>query len=186
MISISAASFAYLLAFTTITWLSRKPLRHPGSHGFYRFFAWQGILCLFAFHHPFWVASSLSPQSHLSTVLMASSIGLVFAGWLELKQRGRASTDRKDEALYDFEKTTTLVSSGVFRFIRHPMYASLLLLAWGAFWQRPTDLGILVLAITTICLLLTARADERECLAHFGSSYATYKEKTWAFFPWIY
>ncbi len=186
MISISAASVAYLLAFTIIVWLSRKPLRHPGSHGFYRFFAWQGILCLFAFHHPFWAANSLNPQSLLSTVLMVSSIGLVLAGWLELKRKGKASTDREDEALYDFEKTTSLVSSGIFRPLRPPMYASLLLLAWGAFWQRPTDPGILVVSITTISLFLTARADERECLVHFGSTYARYKEKTWAFLPWIY
>ncbi len=29
-----------------VAWLSRRPLRHPGSHGFYRFFAWEGILVL--------------------------------------------------------------------------------------------------------------------------------------------
>ncbi len=36
-----------LLAGTAlVVWLSRKPLRKPGSHGFYRFFAWEAILGL--------------------------------------------------------------------------------------------------------------------------------------------
>ena len=183
---ISSASFAYFLAFCTITWLSRKPLRQPGSHGFYRFFAWQGILALFAFHHPSWAENSLSSQPLVSAVLMASSIALVISGWLELKRQGRATIDRRDETLFDFEKTTVLVSSGIFRFIRHPMYASLLFLAWGAFWQRPTTPGILVLVFTTISLLLTAHADERECLAYFGDAYTAYRQRTWAFVPWMY
>lgn len=117
---------------------------------------------------------------------MLSSIALVLAGWLELERKGKPSTQRHDETLFRFEKTSTLVASGIFQYIRHPMYLSLLLLAWGAFFQRPTIYGGIILAATSIFLLLTARADERECSAYFGAPYEDYRQRTWAFLPWLY
>jgi protein-S-isoprenylcysteine O-methyltransferase Ste14 len=186
MTDITFVSIAFFLGAAIITWLSRKPLRHPGSHGFYRFFVWQGILILFIFHHPLWPSSALEAPKYLSSILMPASLFLVLAGWFELKRKGYASTDRKDEALFKFEKTTAVVSSGIFRYIRHPMYTSLLLLAWGAFCQRPTVPGIIVVTLTTLLLFLTARADERECQKYFGETYQSYKQKTWAFVPFVY
>jgi protein-S-isoprenylcysteine O-methyltransferase Ste14 len=66
------------------------------------------------------------------------------------------------------------------------MYTSLLLLAWGAFCQRPTVPGIVVVILTTLLLFLTARADEKECQDYFGETYQSYKQKTWAFVPFVY
>lgn len=181
-----AVSIAFILAATTITWLSRKPLRHPGSHGFYRFFVWQGILLLFVFHHLVWPSDVFDAPKYLSVNLMLASIFLVIAGWFELKRKGNASPNRKDDALFGFEKTTSLVSSGIFRYIRHPMYSSLLLLAWGAFCQRPTAPSIVIVVLTTTFLFLTARADEKECLDYFGDAYLSFKKTTWAFVPYVY
>ena len=39
----------FLAGSAAIVWLSRKPLRKPGSHGFYRFFAWEAILGLIVY-----------------------------------------------------------------------------------------------------------------------------------------
>lgn len=183
---VSTALLAYFLVSIALFWVSRKPLQNPGSHGFYRFFAWQGILALFALHHPTWGENILPAQPLLSTPLMLASIGLVLAGWLELERCGKPSAKRQDEILFRFEKTTSLVSSGIFRYIRHPMYLSLLFLAWGAFWQRPTIPGSVILVSTSIFLFLTARADERECHAYFGVSYDEYRKRTWAFLPGLY
>ena len=186
MTNTNTVLLTFILGATTITWLSRKPLRHPGSHGFYRFFVWQGILSLFILHHPIWPSDVFNAPKYLSSILMLASIFLVVAGWFELKRKGNASPSRKDDALFRFEKTTSLVSSGIFRYIRHPMYTSLLLLAWGAFCQRPTAPSIVIVVLTTIFLFLTARTDEKECLDYFGDTYQSYKEKTWAFVPYVY
>ncbi|MBL8430827.1 MAG: hypothetical protein JNK80_00360, partial [Dechloromonas sp.] len=45
-----------LLAAGTLVllWLSRKPLRHPGRHGFYRFFVWEAILGLIVLNRQPW------------------------------------------------------------------------------------------------------------------------------------
>lgn len=186
MDSTTTAFGSYLLGAGVIAWISRKPLRKPGSHGFYRFFAWQGILALFALHHPMWGYSPIAAQPFIASFLMISSLSLVALGWLELRRKGKASIERADDELFGFEKTTALVTSGVFNYIRHPMYASLLLLAWGAYWQRPTLAGIPIAFLTTGFLFLTAHADERECQAYFGTPYDSYKKRSWAFLPFVY
>ena len=45
-----------LLATGTLVliWLSRKSLRHPGRHGFYRFFVWEAILGLIVLNRYPW------------------------------------------------------------------------------------------------------------------------------------
>jgi hypothetical protein len=113
-----------------LLWLSRKALRHPGGHGFYRFFAWEGILALVVLNRKPWGEQPFSPHQMASWLLMSLSIYLVIRGHRALRDQGLASTERQDGALYEFEKTTTLVTTGIFKHIRHPMYASLLSLPY--------------------------------------------------------
>lgn len=178
--------FILLSGTAVLLWLSRKALRNPGGHGFYRFFAWEGILALFVLNHRPWGEQPFSPHQIVSWLLMSLSIYLVISGYRALRQQGLASTERQDGALYEFEKTTTLVTSGIFKHIRHPMYASLLALTWGAYFQAPGVPGAVVASLSSLFLLLTAKSDERECLAYFGESYAVYMKKTRGFIPHVY
>ena len=88
--------------------------------------------------------------------------------------------------LLAFEKTSQLVKSGIYRYIRHPLYSSLLLLAWGIFFKSISwPAGLLALAATAF-LFLTARADEAECLHFFGPDYKEYMQHTRRFIPFIF
>jgi protein-S-isoprenylcysteine O-methyltransferase Ste14 len=178
--------FILLSGTAVLLWWSRKPLRHPGSHGFYRFFAWEGILVLFVLNHEPWGTKPFSAHQTASWILMSLSIFLVYAGHRALREQGTASGERQDGSLYEFEKTTALVTTGIFKYIRHPMYTSLLALAWGAYFQSPSQIGVGVAIVTSFLLLLTAKTDERECLAYFGESYAHYMQRTHRFIPHIY
>ena len=169
-----------------LLWLSRKALRNPGGHGFYRFFAWEGILGLVVLNRQPWGEQPFSPHQITSWLLMSLSIYLVIRGHRALREQGSASTERADGALYEFEKTTTLVTTGIFKHIRHPMYASQMALAWGAYFQAPSMVGTLLAGLTTLFLLLTAKSDERECLAYFGEAYAAYMQNTRGFIPHVY
>lgn len=173
-----------------LAWWSRKPLRHPGSHGFYRFFAWEGILALAVLNREPWGTDPFSAHQIASWILLLASIALAIAGYVALrtaaggKQRGD-SQQRGDDALYAWEDTSALVTTGVFAHIRHPMYTSLLALAWGAFLQHPSWTGAALAALVSLFLVLTARADERECLAWFGDAYAAYMQRTRRFIPYL-
>ena len=176
----------FLSGSAVLIWLSRKPLRHPGSHGFYRFFAWEGILALVVLNRQPWGEQPLSAHQMASWILMSLSIYLVIRGQQALRQHGAASAGRTEGGLYEFEKTTALVTNGIFKHIRHPMYASLLALAWGAYCQAPSVTGTVIAGLTSGFLLLTAKSDERECLAYFGDAYAEYMKASRGFIPGIY
>ncbi|UCV21424.1 methyltransferase family protein [Ferribacterium limneticum] len=176
---------AFIAGSCVVIWLSRKALAKPGSHGFFRFFAWEAILGLIVMNHSVWGEDPYSPHQFTSWMLMLLSMFLVIAGARTLTRHGAANAKRDDGSFYEFEKTTQLVSHGIFGYIRHPMYSSLLALAWGAYFQDPSMIGAIIAGIASFSLWLTAVTDERECLAYFGESYADYMQRTKRFIPFL-
>ncbi|HEX9109670.1 MAG TPA: hypothetical protein VF832_20650 [Longimicrobiales bacterium] len=184
----------FLAGSAALVYVSRKPLRAPGSHGFFRFFAWEAILALALLNLPVWFHQPLRPAQLVSWALLLFSIYPVVAGVRLLRAVGRpgarapaAETDRVAEANYAFENTSQLVRTGIYRFIRHPLYASLLYLTWGVYCKRPGSVTAFGLsAFASLFLWLTARADEAECLRVFGREYADYMRSTRMFVPWVF
>jgi protein-S-isoprenylcysteine O-methyltransferase Ste14 len=74
----------------------------------------------------------------------------------------------------------------MYRYIRHPLYRSLLFLTWGAFVKLPTGFGALLASAATGFLPATAAADEAECLRFFGAEYAEYRKRTRRFVPFLF
>lgn len=167
--------------------VSWKPLQDPHSHGFYRFFAWEAILALFALNVLFWFHDPFSwNQITAWTLLIASLIPLVF-GVHFLRTRGRPAQQRSgDPSLLAFERTTALVTTGIYKYIRHPLYSSLLLLTWGIFFKSLSWLGFVLAVISTAFLVATARADEAECTRFFGNQYQEYMKQTTRFIPYLF
>lgn len=79
-----------------------------------------------------------------------------------------------------------LVTSGVYRLIRHPSYAGLLVSAVGWGLAFNSMLGVLIGLLNIIPVVGRIRAEERLLLDFFGSEYATYRAKTWQLIPHIY
>lgn len=167
--------------------LSWKSLHHPGSHGFYRFFAWESILALFLINIKFWFYQPFAWNQIIAWLLLfLCLIPLVF-GVYSLRTRGKASNQREsDPALFGFEKTTSLVTSGIYRYIRHPLYSSLFLLAWGIFFKLPSLIGIALTVTATLFLIAAAKADETECTQFFGPQYQEYMKHTKRFVPYLF
>ena len=110
---------------------------------------------------------------------------MVIAGVVLMKRKGKAGKKRDEKNLYDFEQTTELIDTGIFKYIRHPLYSSLIFLTWGIFFKNPA-VGLLVVAIvSTIFLYLTSIYDERECVEYFGESYIEYMKRSKIFIPFL-
>lgn len=176
----------FLLASAGLIFVSRASLRRPRGHGFWRFWAWEAIAALVALNAPGWFRNPLAWHQLISWTLLILSLIPLALGLRQLRGARRAELERPETDLLKFEKTAELVTTGVYRAIRHPMYSSLLLLAWGIFWKAPSwPVAILVVAATG-CLLATARAEERENLRFFGSAYAAYMQRTKRFIPFLF
>lgn len=79
-----------------------------------------------------------------------------------------------------------LITTGVYWYIRHPMYASLLYLTWGIAFKNPSVIIVIFAEATTIFLYLTVRVEERENLSYFGEEYRQYMKRTRRFVPWLW
>jgi protein-S-isoprenylcysteine O-methyltransferase Ste14 len=169
------------LVLTAISW---KSLRYRRSHGFYRYFAWESILALLLLNVNFWFVNPFAWNQIISWSLLVVSVIPLVLGVHALRTHGNPTKRREgDPALYDFEKTTTLVTDGIYQYIRHPLYSSLLLLAWGIYFKQFSQPGFLLAVAATGFLLLTAKADESECIQFFGEPYVIYMQKTKMFIP---
>jgi protein-S-isoprenylcysteine O-methyltransferase Ste14 len=179
--------FVFLVLSAGLVYISRASLRAPRSHGFYRFFAWEFIAALFLLNVDVWFQSPFSWYQLVSWFLLLVSIVPLVLGIRELINHGKPVAHRDTEPhLLAFEKTTYLVSSGIYRYIRHPLYSSLLFLTWGIFFKALSWLGILLALVATLFLAATARADEIECIQFFGPPYQAYMKKSKRFVPFLF
>lgn len=177
----------FTIASVPIIMISWKSLGHPRSHGFYRFFAWEAMLALFLLNVRFWFYKPFAWNQIIAWfLLIICLIPLVF-GVHSLRTRGKQASQREgDPSLLAFEKTTALVTSGIYHYIRHPLYSSLFLLTWGIYFKFPSLLVTALAIIATIYLILTAKADEAECKEFFGGEYTDYMKSTKMFVPYVF
>ena len=167
--------------------ISWKSLQQPGSHGFYRFFAWEAIVALFVMNVPVWFDKPTSWHQTISWVLLVICFIPLAFGVYSLRTRGKTAEQREGEpSLMAFEKTTALVTSGIYHYIRHPLYSSLFFLAWGIFFKLPSLLGMILALVATVFLVATAKADEGECTRFFGPPYQEYMKTTRMFVQYIF
>jgi protein-S-isoprenylcysteine O-methyltransferase Ste14 len=177
---------AFVLATLALLYISRRSITRPQTHGFFRFLAWEAIVGLVFLHAPVWLRDWSSGHQILSWILLVASLFPLVLGVRALRRRGVGENKTRTEPeLLAFERTGRVIRDGVFKYIRHPLYCSLLLLAWGVFFKAPSLVAALLATTATICLLLTARADERECIAIFGDDYRSYMHQTKMFIPYV-
>ena len=176
----------FVVASIGLAWVSRSSLRDFRSHGFYRFFAWEAILALVLLNLDYWFYEPFSIHQIVSWLLLIISLFLVIHGFQLLRMLGKPDSKRNDPSLVGVEKTTELVTVGAYRYIRHPLYSSLLFGVWGVFFKHPSWLGVSLAVITIFFLTVTAKIEEAENVRFFGSAYRSYMKQTKMFIPFLF
>ena len=156
------------------------------SHGFYRFFSWECILWLLVSNYSFWFDNPFSIKQIFSWIFLLFAGYLIIAGVILMERRGKPIKNRDEKTLYQFEKTSVLIDTGIFKYIRHPLYSSLLFLTWGIFLKNTSDSLLLIALLSTAFLILTAIFDEIECVRFFGDKYSEYMKRSKRFIPYIF
>jgi len=157
---------------------SRRWLMDPKAHGFWRFLLFETDLVLILVNLESWFRNPFGPVQVVSWVLLAASAVLPVYGWATLRDRGRPKGH--------FENTRKLVTAGPYRYIRHPMYASLVCLGWGAYLKDVTAGGTLLVVLATVFAVVLARVEEAEMRLKFGRAYDKYIRRTAMFFPYVF
>lgn len=153
-------------------------LRRPHAHRSYRFIAFECILALIFLQAETWFESPFRPGQIISWIALVGSLVLALHGFRLLKTKGVPDQDVED--------TTVLVESGAYRYIRHPLYTSLLLFGIGAFLKNISlQSGLLTLTLV-IALYMTARVEERSNRDRFGEAYIEYMKRSKMFIPFLF
>ena len=147
-------------------------------HGIARFFSFESIYILILLNYRLWFRDAFSWHQIISWIFLFASIYPGIAGYLTLRNRGEA----KDH----FENTTRLVRSGIYRYIRHPLYCSLLLLGTGTMFKDPGPIQIIAGIINALAVYFTALIEEKEMILKFGNQYSEYMKDTKMFIPFLF
>lgn len=152
-------------------------IREKRYHGITRFFSFESIFILFLLNYKVWFHDAFSFYQIISWILLFASVYPVIAGYLTLKRKGKSSKN--------FENTTVLVKSGIYKYIRHPLYFSLLLLGTGIMFKDTGAPQLIAGAVNLVTVYLTSRIEEKEMVVKFGDQYIDYMKETKMFIPYI-
>jgi protein-S-isoprenylcysteine O-methyltransferase Ste14 len=169
-----------------LLYVSMKTLLLIKSHGFCRFFVFEACLLVITLNLTFWIKNPFSIQQVISWILLILSIYLVYQSYHSLKKTGGRKEREKESATFSFENTANLVSEGIYKYIRHPMYGSFLFLSVGAFLKHISVFSIALTVIAILFLILTAKTEENEDIKFFGNPYLEYIKKTKMFIPFLF
>ena len=166
--------------------ISWRTILNIRSHGFYRFLSWECIIWLFISNYKSWFDYPFSITQIISWIFLMFSGFLVIAGVIIMKRIGKQGKNRDEKELYQFEKTSELIDKGIFKYIRHPLYSSLLFLTWGIFLKNTTEILLFIALLSTTFLFITAIFEEKECINFFGEKYNEYMKRNKRFIPYIF
>jgi protein-S-isoprenylcysteine O-methyltransferase Ste14 len=175
-----------LSGFIILLIISRKSIRTLRSHGLYRLISWMGIWGLFLLNWHSWFRDPFSTMQIISWISLVLSLILLGTSFVSLHQARKPDVIREDDTLLGIEKTTKLVTGGIYRYIRHPMYGSLLFLGLGIFFKSPSLWSGGLLALVIMFLYLTALVEEQENIQYFGKEYIRYMDRTKRFIPFVW
>jgi len=83
------------------------------------------------------------------------------------------------------DDTEVLVTRGIYKYIRHPLYSSLILIAWGAFLKDISIVSFILVLIASGLPVAIAKVEEKENIQKFGEKYSSYMQNTKMFIPFI-
>lgn len=93
---------------------------------------------------------------------------------------------RRFSGLVAIQPGHTLVTTSLYRFIRHPSYLGLLANALGWALAFRSGVGVLLWVLLLPPLLARIRSEEALLHSQFGAQYEAYRKRTWRLIPWVY
>ena len=132
------------------------------------------LLCLLIGTAMYFLPKVASYSVHFAVIAFVITLSFLIAGGSVLQFFIRKTTINP----HDFKHTTHLVSTGIFRFSRNPMYLSLtgLLVAWAVYLQSAVSFIGIFLFIYFITQW-QIKPEEYWLEKKFGESYLAYKKK---------
>jgi protein-S-isoprenylcysteine O-methyltransferase Ste14 len=79
-----------------------------------------------------------------------------------------------------------LISHGVYRYMRHPIYFGVIMICFGVPVYAPSLYGSYVMSALIPLFLIRIRIEEAMLIEEFGDAYRSYKDETKKLIPFVY
>jgi len=93
---------------------------------------------------------------------------------------------RRFSGLVAIQQGHRLKTDGLYRFVRHPSYAGLLVSCVGFVLIFRCWIGLFLVAGFLAVLLARIKSEEALLASTFGEEYEAYRRRTWRLVPWLY
>lgn len=136
-------------------------------------FGWPLVIFLVS---PFFDIPVLAPgffqsvghwPSTVGTSISIMGIILIAVGWSQI------------------HRPTGLVTTRLYRYIRHPQYTGIFLFTLGWIMHWPTVVTLILWPILAAAYVWLAKHEEKQALEEFGTAYAEYAKRTKRFIPFV-
>lgn len=155
IIALYAEMYGLPLTMYLVAWLTgRMEFAQDHFHGH----AWAFLLG--------WGETGAIVFDIVGQLLIVFGAALALVGWRQV-HRGRG----------------TLVTDGLYRFVRHPQYTGFFLFLLGSVVNWPTLPTLVMLPVLLRVYYRLARTEEAEAEAAFGEAYRDYLQRSGMFFP---
>jgi protein-S-isoprenylcysteine O-methyltransferase Ste14 len=110
---------------------------------------------------------------------------IVFAGW-SLSMKGRYDLGTNWEKCYDYQvkNEQELVTSGVYKYVRHPIYSGIALMFIGGELIVQSYL-VFAYLLLYYAAYMQAKWEEALLIKHFGNKYKEYMKRSKRFIPFV-
>jgi protein-S-isoprenylcysteine O-methyltransferase Ste14 len=180
--------FTIWIAFYTYwlisAWKTRSPVKRKLSQvSFFMYGITWVVICIFLINwlSPDLMAERIIPSGIGYTVvgLFITVAGLLFAIW------ARVHLGKNWSGMPTIRKDHTIIRTGPYRFVRHPIYAGILIGLTGT----AIGIGYLIVFFCVILIfglfVIKFRMEETFLLEEFGEEYARYKREVKALIPYV-
>lgn len=103
----------------------------------------------------------------LGTALSLFGIALIVLGWVQI------------------HRAKGLVTSGIYRYMRHPQYTGILLFTLGWILHWPSFVTLILWPFLIAAYIWLSWQEEKQAIEEFGKAYRDYAKKTRRFIPFL-
>lgn len=121
----------------------------------------------------------------INLVLLIVGLAMVFSGII-IRFIAIGTLGKNFSGLLRIREGHTLVTTGIYRWVRHPAYLGAILLFVGIPVAVSSVLGFLAMLLLVVYLLFRIRLEEKMLTSRFGDEYREYVKRSKRLIPFVY
>lgn len=182
---VSLCWLAFLAFWVVAARQTKRTIERPRGQLVYRIPFWISLFLLFVSGRSL-RRTGLSRPVLVHTPAVAAAGLLVTVAGLGLALWSRTALGRNWSGDVTFKDEHTLVRTGPYRFVRHPIYTGMLAMFIGTAIAAGTLGAVLAFPFALLSILIKAPQEEALMQRHFPDDYAVYKATTGALIPRVF